>query len=249
MHDRQLYLMRDLESMPVKKLLAIIDMSPSITYGTVDADNGDHSYVVPKAQRATADSKLMDDLRTRLSLGSTEVMRKLTRDWDLERPAWLAMGNAVDRVLAAANQCLEWRKKPQITRVYIAPVLGELIAFSHLGILETRAEDNKLPSTFAELMAHLLDLSVRRGCVRPEPVHGEDRALIMDRASHVKPLPLLTTDTECDTPASYVRAIIKRENVLEETLVAFEASQVSRAQMLEARVARVLQYFPGAVNA
>jgi hypothetical protein len=244
MQDRALYLKTDLRSLDDKKLLGIISMSQPISFGTIDTDDGETSFIVSRSSaRASPSEKLREELNARLGMEPAKIAELLSREFKLNQSVWLALGAAVDSIIEQIDASLTCRGKPVLKTIMIAPSLGELVPFTKSGKLEvaTDARPND-PKTAKALMTMLIELAVKQKCISttftatdwktPEiPVYPTlDIQLTPDASEHNS------------TVADYVAAIIKRENELTPYLVAIERYNVEIARGIQEYTKHVALY-------
>lgn len=143
MQDRAIYLKADLAVLDHKKLLGIIGMSQPVSFGTVDCDDGETSFVVSrKTARVAPSDRLLEDLQSRLSLANDKIVGLLIRDFELNHSVWMAMGSTVIDLIERINTSLENRGKPEMKPLFIATSLGELIPFTKPNMLEVATDAN-----------------------------------------------------------------------------------------------------------
>lgn len=249
MRDRAIYLTDGLNDMDEKKLLSIVGMAQPLTFGIVEYDDGKSGYVIPKAAaRRQPDDKLMESLASRLSLAPTKVIDTLVRDFGLDRPVFLAMGEFVTSVVGRINSCLIERGKKSLDTIMIAPKIGELVPFAAPGILEVSSIENaaeKWPTTFASLMEVIENFAVTKKCI----VAGQK---LVELPDEMPPYPVLSHDiiksiseevAIVNSTREYVAAIILRENKLVPHLVAIEEYNVRLAQAIQKYTAAILSFF------
>lgn len=244
MQDRALYLKTDLKGLDDKKLMGIIGMSQPISFGTVDTDDGETSFIVSRSSaRTTPSEKLREELNARLGMEPAKIAELLARELKLNQSVWLALGAAADSIIEQIDASLKTRGKP-IKMVMIAPSLGELIPFTKSNRFEVatdaRPED---PKTARALMTHLLGVAVKQKCISPTA-----RSVADWKTPAVPAYPKLDAQLEASAiehkdVADYVIAIIKRENVLTPHLVAIEKYNVEVARGIQEYVKRILTYF------
>lgn len=239
MRDRAMYLTMGLDGMDDKKLLGIIGMSQPLTFGTVEFDDGESGYVIPRAAaRIGPDDKLMETLAARLKMAPGKIIDTLVREFGIDRPVLMAMGEFVTNMIERINACLIARGKKSITPVMIAPAIGELVPFVKPGLLEVSSVEDaatKWPTTFISLTQELQDIAVTRNCIK-----SSDHEI--ELPAELPPYPKLSEDvivsissdmTADATTRDYVAAIILRENKLAPHLVAIEDYNVRLAQVIQ----------------
>lgn len=241
MRDRAIYLTNGLSSMDEKKLLSIINMSQPLTFGTIEYDDGESSYVIQKsATRQTPTDKLKTSLSDRLKMAPNKIIDTLQRDFGLDRPVLLAMGEFVTEMIKRINTCLISQGKKPLDVIMIAPAIGELIPFVKSGLLEVSSIEDaatKWPASFPSLVSSLENIAIAKKCIIPGSTPGQ---IIMP--GELPPYPVLPEDIimsiDSDTAANnstrdYVAAIIMRENKLTPHLVAIEEYNVQLAKVIQ----------------
>ena len=246
MQDRALHAQGDIDvfkSLDDKKLLGFIGMSRPISFGTIDTDDGETSFIVSrKNARVVPSYLLMSELKTRLSLAGDKVAELLIKDLELNRSVWMALGDTVDRVIEQINASLKSRGKKSLDVILIAPALGQLIPFTSPPGLEVATDVKALdPKSFKELMTRLLDLAVKNKCVIPAPDSGEALPAVPEYPKLNVSLPVTGSLTR-ESVADYVMAIIERENELTPHLVAIEKYNVDVAQGIQRYARHIVSY-------
>lgn len=239
MRDRAMYLAGGLDDMDDKKLLGIIGMAQPLTFGTIEYDDGESGYVISKAAaRKQPDDKLMESLATRLKLSPVKIIDTLVRDFGIDRPVLMAMGEFVTNMIERINSCLTTRGKKSLDVIMIAPAIGELMPFVKPGLLEVSSVEDasiKWPATFISLTQTLQDLAVTRKCINSFSIEVELPADMPQypMIPHDVILSISESEELKGSPRDYVAAIIMRENNLTPHLVAIEEYNAQLAQRIQ----------------
>lgn len=238
MRDRAIYLTDGLDDMDEKKLLSVIGISQPLTFGTIQYDDGESGYVISKAAaRKRPDDKLMESLATRLKMAPTKVIDTLIRDFGLDRPVLLAMGEFVTNMIEKINLCLTTGGKKPLDVIMIAPQIGELVPFVKPGLLEVSSVEDaaaKWPTSFVKLVDTLENIAVAKKCITAARVEIGDDTLPEYPTMHPDLIISIDDDVNKDmTTREYVAAIILRENKLVPHMIAIEEYNVRLAQVIQ----------------
>lgn len=244
MQDRALYLKANLTALDHKKLLGLIDMSQPISFGTIDSNDGETSFIVSRSSaRATPSEKLMGELKTRLDLAEDKVAELLIRDLKLNRSVWMALGNTINRIIEQINASLKSRGKDPLDIIMITPALGHIIPFSGEGKLEVATDVRESdPKTYKALMNQLLYLAIKKKCVSLTPDSTEWKMPVVPEYPKLDVSLTQIGSSEHISVADYVTAIIKRENELTPYLVAIEKYYVEIAHGIQEYTKRIIAY-------
>lgn len=252
MRDRATYLTMGLDDMDDKKLLGIIGMSQPLTFGTVEFDDGELGYVISRAAaRKRPDDKLAESLAARLKMAPGKIIDTLVREFGIDRPVLMAMGEFVTNMIERINSCLAARGKKLLDVIMIAPAIGELMPFVKPGLLEVSSVEDaatKWPATFISLTQSLQDFAVTRNCIRSSDLE-------IELPTELPPYPKMSEDVivsiSSDSGASqsdattrdYVAAIILRENKLAPHLVEIEDYNVRLAHVIQSYWTAIAAFF------
>lgn len=239
MRDRAMYLTGGLDDMDDKKLLGVIGMAQPLTFGTIEYDDGESEYVISRAAaRKPPDDKLMESLAARLKMAPTKIIDTLVRDFGIDRPAFLAMGEFVTNMVEHINSCLTMRGKKPMDTIMIAPAIGELMPFVKPGLLEVSSVEDaaaKWPTSFVALVDTLENAAVTHKCIKSTPISIQLPADLPQYPTLSPDVIASITDSKDDKNSTrdYVAAIILRENKLTPHLVAIEEYNVQLAQTIQ----------------
>jgi hypothetical protein len=245
MRRRALWLTNGLDTADEKKLLSIIGMSQPIAFGTIEYDDGDSGYIIPRAAaRLGPEEKLIEALKDRLRMPPAKVVSILVREFDLDRAVYLALGEFINVMVEKINSALSDRGKPPLATIMIAPAIGELIPFVKADILEvssSKSAATKYPNSFAALIEHIILISKKYVSVEPREIRWP--------AQIVEYPKLQTENIESAAPAgqdvkSYIEAIIMRENRLGAYLVSLEEYNVRLGVAIQEYMRAMSEFFP-----
>lgn len=250
MRDRAIYLKDDLDSLGTKKLLGIIGMSQPISFGAIEYDDGETSFIISsKKSRTTPESELIGELSARLNSEPAKIADWLIKYLNLEQPIWLAMGDFLDNIIRQIDNCLTSRGKKPLNTLMIGTQLGCLIPFTTCGKLEVSPNPDVDAKTFKAFASYLLDICVAKKCIEPIDKESKENISIsdypkLDESVIAEMLQDIKNQVGDDIEVvDLVRAIIVRENRLTPYLVAVEKYNVSVAHGIQEYTSRILEYF------